>query len=459
MKHTILFAFLAVTILGCAHTSRGRSCAPPEAFDIHAAYLRTVFVSPDGNDESGTGTSTSPFRTPERAVRNVVPGTDIVLRTGNYPPGAYIANLQGTAENPIRIRGESPEKPAIISGGNGGMQLSDPRYLVLENLRIEGSSSNGLNIDDGGSYSTPAEFVILRNITVRNIEATGNVDGIKLSGLDRFRIEQCTVDNPGDGGSAIDMVGCHDGILLHNRIVNCQSSGIQAKGGCSRLLIYANRFENAGMRPINMGGSTGMQYFRPLDASAEASHLTAWGNIFIGGDTPIAFVGCENGLFAHNTVYLPGKWAARILQENNNAQLIQCRNNAYANNIIVVDNRVGTFINIGPNTQSNTFLFANNLWFHSANNSFSGPNLPSPEIGSLIQKNPLFVNPGEMDFHLQNSSPAIGSGRDLQNFVNTFDIQIPTVGDYEERCWNTPPSIGALEGDPLTGIRGWKRHP
>lgn len=433
------------------------SCELPDPFDADAEYAQIIHVSPGGDDALGTGSEEQPFRSLGRAARDAKSGSDILLHAGSYPPDSNIRGLQGTASRPIRIRGESRENPAVFSGGGVGFQLSDPRYLVLEDLEIEGASGNGINIDDGGNYETPAEHVILRRITVHDIGPTGNRDGVKLSGLDHFRVEDCTIRRPGDGGSAIDMVGCHDGILAHNRILDGQSTGIQAKGGSVRLLIYGNLFDQAGQRAVNMGGSTGMQFFRPLDAPYEASQIAVWANVFVGGVAPIAFVGCENGLFAQNTIYLPEKWAGRILQENNDGQLVQCRNNVYANNIVVFDERVGVTINIGPNTQPRTFVFANNLWMHQTNDRFSGPNLPVREADGVIQKDPLFADIVAGDFTLRPESPAIGAGGDLASIIGSLDIPIPAVGDYAERCWNRPPSIGAWEGNPAAKLQEWKR--
>lgn len=429
----------------------------PDPFDANAAYIQTVHASPNGNDDTGLGTIDKPFRSLARAARNAKPGTDILLHAGNYSPGTFLYNLEGTVNVPIRIRGESSENPTVFSGGSEALHLIEPCHVVLENLLVEGSTGNGINIDDGGTYDTPAEYVILRNIVVRNMNASGNNDGIKLSGLDRFLIESCTVSKPGVGGSGIDMVGCHDGILAHNRLSDIQTSGIQAKGGCARLLIYANRFEHAGARAVNMGGSTGMQYFRPLNASSEASNITVWANLFLGSETPIAFVGCENGLFAQNTLYLPGKWVGRILQENNDSQLIQCRNNVYTNNIIVFDEKVSTFINVGPNTKPETFIFANNLWYHKTNPNFDDPGLPTIESNGIIQKNPMFVSNETKDFHLAPQSPAIAAGGDLKTIIQSLPIEIPNLGDLEGQCWNTPPSVGAFEGNPAAEIQDWKK--
>ncbi|MBK9982774.1 MAG: hypothetical protein IPP15_10180 [Saprospiraceae bacterium] len=64
-----------------------------------------------------------------------------------------------------------------------------------------------------GTYATPAHHIKFENCTFRNIDATGNNDLLKLSGLDSFEIRHCVFLNGADGGSGMDMVGCHDGLI------------------------------------------------------------------------------------------------------------------------------------------------------------------------------------------------------------------------------------------------------
>jgi hypothetical protein len=453
MKFFSKFLFTVIPVL---QATAGELCPLPEPFDAHAVYARIFYVSPNGSDASGTGAREQPFHTLQRAVQEARPGTQIILREGRHVSGAFISNLRGEPGSPILISGAPGEGPAVFRGGTEAIHLSDPRYVVLQNLTVEAASGNGVNIDDAGTFETPAEYVILRSLTVRNIGPFGNRDGIKLSGLDHFRVENCTISRPGDGGSAIDMVGCHDGILAHNRFADLPETGIQAKGGSARLLIFGNYFESGGTRALNLGGSTGMQFFRPQDATFEAAHITAWANVIVDAESPVAFVGSENCLFAHNTVYRPRKWAARILQENNHPRLVKSRNNVYANNIVVVDGSVTTFVNVGPNTFPNTFIFENNFWFHLADPSFRGPNLPTREAGSIIQQDPLFLDAGKGDFHLQEGSPAIGVAGDLAEIINGLPIDLPAVGDCEEQCWGIPASVGAYAGLGATGLEGWR---
>jgi hypothetical protein len=95
--------------------------------------------------------------------------------------------------------------------------------------------------------------------------------------------------------------------------------GIQVKGGSSNIRIVRCRLEHAGSRAIQLGGSTGLQFFRPpLKAGqehAEARNLTVEGCTIIGSTGAIAFVGVDGAIVRFNKIYRPKRWAIRILQE------------------------------------------------------------------------------------------------------------------------------------------------
>lgn len=442
-------------ILLFANLAQSQNCPLPPAFDEGARYERTLYVHPSGNDATATGEETSPFRTLAGAGREATPGTRIFLMEGEHHPNNVLQRVRGTADAPILITGPENRDAALFRGGGQSMHLIEPAYVVLQNFTVTQGTSNGINIDDGGTFDTPAHHVIMRNIAVRDIQAEGNIDGIKLSGLDHFRIEGCLVDDPGQGGSGIDMVGCHDGVIAFNDIRNCGSSGIQAKGGSARVLIYANRFVNAGMRAINMGGSTGLAFFRPQDAPYEAANITAIANTFVGGDTPIAFVGCVNGLFAHNVVYRPQRWIARILQESTQERFLPCGDSVFANNIVIIDSNVSTLVNIGSNTAPETFRFAHNVIHHLDNPNFRNPSLPGETSGTLVQQDPMFHDAISGDFRLREGSPAVGAGIDLSQVIEGLPIDIPDVGDKSGRCWDAPPTLGPYSALTTASANHW----
>ncbi|QDG51492.1 hypothetical protein FIV42_12275 [Persicimonas caeni] len=415
------------------------TCALPAPFDHDPAYPIEVWVSPVG-DNTNAGTREAPFATLEHAASTAVQGTRIHLMAGTYSGGIYLDNLQGTAEAPVAIVGE---EGAVIDGGNTGLQVSDPSYLTIENLTIRNVAQNGLNIDDGGSFDTPAHHVVVRNVTVEGVGDGGNQDCIKLSGVDDFwvldnDVSQCS-------GQGIDMVGCHDGVIHGNHIHDKPSSGIQAKGGTADILIHGNRFADVTGRGINAGGSTGLAYFRPQDAPYEGVRIRVVANVFervgAASGAPMAYVGCDACVFAHNTVIEPKTWVARILQESTDERFVPSRDGLFVNNIVVfntADLRNGVFVNVGGNTAPETFTFANNLWFALDDPNFSGPSLsggiPAPQ-DSIVQQEPGFADRAGGDYRIGTDSPAVGAARTLSG---------EAFPDYDGRCFDDPAAVGAF---------------
>lgn len=301
-----------------------------------------------------------------RALRAAKPGTTILVAPGKYAGGLSQAKLRGTKESPIVIAGADASDPPIIEGGGSGLHLSAPEHVELRDLVFTAATGNGLNIDDGGSAESPESHVTLKNIVVRDVGPRGNRDGIKLSGLADFRIDGCRVERWGSSGSGIDMVGCHRGVVTGCTFKDAggdQANGVQTKGGSSEIVIQRCRFENAGGRAVNVGGSTGLAYFRPADAKHEAKDITVEDCEFLGGMSAISFVGVDGAIVRHNTIYRPRRWPIRILQENTDERFVSSRNGRFEKNVVVFrSDEVREVVNIGGKTAPETFTFAGNHW-------------------------------------------------------------------------------------------------
>jgi hypothetical protein len=350
------------------------------------------------------------------ALRGAQPGQTILLAPGAYAGSIYVERLQGTKEKPIVVAARDPENPPVIEGGRNGLHLVDPAHVELRGLVFSGALSNGLSIDDGGSFDTPASNIVLASLTIREIGPRGNCDGLKLSGVADFTIENCRISQWGDGGSAIDMVGCRDG-----RIVRCSFSdargdganGVQTKGGSAKIVVQGCRFENAGGRAVNIGGSTGKAYFRPKMQGYEAKEIVVEDCLFIGSAAPAAFVGVDGADFRHNTIYMPTRWIARILQENQDPSLAPSRNGRFENNLVVFESRqLREAINIGPNTAPETFVFRNNAWrcLDRPDDTARLVRLPVAEEGGIYDKPPRFRDASSGDFRLADDSPVKDAG-------------------------------------------------
>jgi hypothetical protein len=337
--------------------------------------------------------NTSEFRA---ALGSAAEGDRLLLKPGVYAGGHYRSGLKG-----VTIRSEKPDEPAIIRGGANSIQLSDASHVTIEHLILEQQTGNGINIDDGGSFATPTTDITLRNLIVRSISGSGNRDGIKLSGVTRFMIDNVRVFDWGDGGSAVDMVGSHHGLiqnsLFRHDSLSINGSVLRPKGGSKGIVMRANRIElpDGTGRAIQAGGSTGGEFFRFIDGDSgyEARDIVAEGNVVIGGSSPFSYVNIDGGLFHHNYSQRPIDWVVRILNENPGNAIVDTRNGVFTDNIVRFHdsaNEFKTAVNVGAETMSETFSFARNQWYNEVNPAQSRPTLPVRENNPILGREPAF---------------------------------------------------------------------
>lgn len=372
-----------------------------------------------------------------QAANQATPGDTILFFDSPITQSSYISNLRGTVDLPIVITSGTGDY-ILFSGGGSAFQLSNPAHLHISRLAFEGQTQNGVNIDDGGDFTNPALNITFDDCKWLGMNASGNNDCLKMSGVVNFTITNCSFENGAAGGSIIDMVGCHNGIIENNIFRNGGSNSIQAKGGTKSIQISRNLFINGGLRTLNIGGSTGMEFFRPLDAPAESEEIIVFSNIFFGSQAPIAYVGTRNSIVINNTIINPEKWVIRILRENNNAQMQFDAGNEFSNNIVYISNAASSpSINIGPNTLSEAYIFRNNLWFNHENTNWMSPNVPVAELSSIRGVDPLFTNIADSVVIPEQNSVIKGAA-----YSNNY-----AKYDYYGNKFGNPPSIGAIEID------------
>ena len=460
--HRRAFAALSAVILlssACGETSAVsqatlESCAAVSTFADSRAPDRFRHVAIEGNDSAGDGSASKPFKTLSRAVQDLSPGTAIYLHAGMYAGGLYFADIRGTAGSPIWIAGAPGESRPIIQGGGDGLHFVRPRYLVIQNLEIRDAAGNGINIDDGDEVGNAeaARFVVLRGLTIRDtgVRPSGVADCLKLAGVNDVVVFHSTFgrcgSGPGSGAVGVNGVGVHRVTIAFNQFAANGYGAVQVKGGSDDIDIVSNFVRDAGWRGVNMGGRTDPAAFRPpLTASRpnyEAARVRTRANVFVGGEAAAAFTGCVGCEFSHNTVVSPSKWIVRVLQENTSAgqyTFAPASAGRVVGNIFYfrrADLNTGEDVNVGPGTDPASFSVTGNLWYAYDAARQSAPRLGpmASDSGSLVGVDPEFVNVGAGDYHLRRTSAAIAAG----------DDRFTPRADLEGKCYNTPPSLGAL---------------
>lgn len=432
---------------GGAGGSAPLPCGEPVTFETGLTPALEIHVATSGSDGAGDGSAGAPYATIAHAASLATPGAAIVIHAGTYPGDTYLADLAGMEGAPIWLGGAAGEARPVLQGGGNGLQLSGVRYLVVHDLEIAGGSANGINCDDGGDYANAdaTRFVVFRGLSIHDIGSGGNNDCLKLSGVNDFWVTGSDFARCGGGmsGSGIDHVGCHRGVIGRNRFVEMSGNGVQCKGGSTDITISANTFTNAGERAVNLGGSTGFEFFRPplstTGSNAEAARIHVLANVIDGGFAALAFVGCVDCLAANNTIVDPDNWPFRILQETTSTaeyEFLPASHGRVVNNVVYFRAAdVSAHVNVGADTDPASFVFQTNLWFSHDDPGASMPSLPVSEQGGVVGVDPAFSDAASGDFHLAAGSPAIGAGSSLPELS----------GDRDGACYAAPPSIGAFE--------------
>lgn len=428
--------------------ARDGGCGAIVMFDQGIEPTRILHVSTSGDDRAGDGTRERPLATIQAAAKFATPGMAIRLGPGVHRGGVLVEALRGRSDAPIWIGGERGGG-AIIEGGGEAMHLSRAAYVVVHDLEVRGTANNGINSDDGGRYddAQAACVQVFRRLKIHDVGSDGNQDGLKLSGVRGFVVDGCEFSRCGGrgSGSGVDMVGCHDGVIARSKFTDLSANGVQAKGGTADVLVTRCRMERAGERSINIGGSTGPEFFRPPlsrdVANAEARRIRVIANVFVGSEAPIAFVGATDCVVAHNTIVDPQRWVVRILQESvtkGGVDFEACGRNRFEANLVSF--RRGSIhagVNVGANVDVASFVFGRNLWFASDGAQGSRLALPVNENGGVVGADPKFRDAAAGDYSICKHSGAAGKGGKSD----------AGAADFAGACFRSEAAIGAFEID------------
>ena len=190
------------------------------------------------------------------------------------------------------------------------------------------------------------------------------------------------------------MVGCHRG-----EIVGCTfrhgdttgDNGVQAKGGSSDIAIRRCRFEHAGQRAVNLGGSTGLAYFRPEPAGLRGQGHHGRGlHVRRLDDAGGLRGGGRGGGAAQHDLPAPAVGPAHPPGEPREPGFVPCRNGRFTDNLIAFrSDEMAVPVNVGDAARPpRRFTLARNAWYCLDAPERSRPRLPIAETDGRLRVDP-----------------------------------------------------------------------
>lgn len=420
-----LLGILLVALLGVAGVPLEATSGP----------LRTFYVSTNGND-AAVGSITAPWRTIQRATRDVLPGDLIIVRPGRYAGFVlgWDGPQNGTVTNPITFRGEPG---AIVESRNirtaDGINLEGASFIIIEGFSIQ---NNG-TITRAGIRSVTNQSVLIRNNQVDLSGRWGIFTGFSNS---------VTIENNVTSRAQIEhgiyvSNSCVNPVVRNNRIWGNAGNGIHLNGDVSQggngLILNALVEKNIIYDNGRSGGAgingDGVQFSKIVNNVLYNNHASGISLYKIDGAD-----GAKNNLVAHNTILMAsdGRWALNVQNGSTGNQV--------RNNVLYTTHAFRGSIDISVDSLSGFTSDYNVVMERFTTDGGTVVNLAQwrqrtgQDLHSLIAlPGALFMNVTGNDYHLSASSPARDVGVVLADVKTDRDGIMRSIGSTSD--------IGAYE--------------
>jgi hypothetical protein len=159
-----------------------------------SSWAATYYVDPNGNDTSGNGSSTSPWKSLSTACSKVGSGNTIYLNAGNYTD-----NNRCNLATGVTIAGAGKSAVTITSAYNGGYgtayiyRVNTGNPVPHGNNDISGFTLNGSNKTlSAGIWLRGSDYNTIHDMAFKNIKNTA----INLAGWDAWSDYNASTNTP-----------------------------------------------------------------------------------------------------------------------------------------------------------------------------------------------------------------------------------------------------------------------
>ncbi len=425
------------------------------------------YVAKSGSD-SNTGTQSSPWLTIQKAANTMQAGDTVLVRAGTYYGGVRPAN-SGSSGAYITYKAY-PGETVVIDGSSGSYDswglfgISQKQYIVVDGFEIRNTGSSSRvypGVQVGGSSTA---YITLKNLTIHNCANSGilafgtgtfpaaafiknltidncvlyhnNVywgqESLSLIAVDGFEVKNCKVYDAqgtlGGRGEVVEGIDCKEGTKngsIHDCEVYETLIGIYIDCGKTpegNIAVYNNKLHDNYYEGIVLAAEDG----------AELSDVRIYNNLI--------YYNRDRGFIIENYNFnVSFSFINNTLYHNTNAEIAVYNPDALTkgvirNNIICADSKYSFLLAYSDQDIKNTVI-DHNLFYNSS--LYDGQ---KNALGiKYLVVDPLFVNAAGLDFHLQNSSPAINAGSSESAPEKDYDgINRPQGKGYDLGAFEYP---------------------
>ncbi len=434
------------------------------------SWAATYYVDATNGNDSNAGTSEA---TPWKTISKVNSlsfhaGDNIYFKKGEVWRETAVITSSGTAENPIRFDTYGTGSKPIVDGENirvDSFILRSKEYIIINGFEMKNQTHRGVYLQSSGHVTIQNNVMkglkvgiqaedACTSLKIFNNEITNcESAGISIGYSSDVEIAYNDVDGTANVGNGIWAGYSTNVIIHHNKSINnyWNGIGISHSSGCS---IHSN---------IAIANSCGDdKRYAGIAIEVDAENNEVFNNLMLRNCNAGFLTNSSNNEIYNNVMYgnlqqvSMGDWQGSLPESN-----------VYKNNIFVLTDESHRAVAIWKYKESFnplTNIFDYNLYYFTsgpdkenlaaigASSPYDGwyPFSKWQSIGKEangIVGNPLFIDPSDNNFHLQQDSPCINTGT---NVGVDYDY------DGNARPMGINYDIGAYEAkqnDPPTGLR------
>lgn len=402
------------------------TCLLLAALVLVSAHGATYYVTTSGRD-ANAGTEAQPWRTIQKAAVTLIAGDTVYVKTGTYNEKVFPKN-SGIPGNYITYAAYPGDTVTLDGTGitpdwhDALFTIEGKRYIKISGFRIINSlspyGSEGVYLKEG----THQDHIMIEKNYFYNIYGPAvcaySCDNLII---DNNEITEVNVDQ--SSGEAVSVYDIHTFEFKNNHIHHTYKEAIDVQAS-SNGKIYNNHIHNVSRIGIYLDAWDGPDH--DIDICQNVVHDNGDNGISMaieqkGGS--LKNISIYNNIVYNNRSSGIGISSYFFPTPRENIRIINnvCYNNGhdgiYVGDVLVENSVIRN--NVCSENQGYQIASDSPSMLTIEHNLING----SSQIygDNAIIRDPKFVNPSKANFHLQEDSPAIGSGSSIDAPSDDFD--------------------------------------